>query len=207
MTTNTATAAAALGWMFTEWSSRGKPTVLGAASGAVAGLVAITPAAGFVTPMASIVIGAVAGIICYTACNLKSKLGYDDSLDVVGVHGVGGTWGALTTGLFATKLVNEAGGDGLLYGNPKQLWIQVVAVLVTWVLGFVMTVIILKVLDATMGLRVSDEDEMAGLDLSQHSETAYMLGGSASYGEYSMGGSAGGFDAMKPPDARPRPSR
>jgi Amt family ammonium transporter len=206
MTTTTAAAAAALGWMFTEWMSRGKPTVLGAASGAVAGLVAITPAAGFVTPMASIVIGAVAGIICYTACNLKSKLGYDDSLDVVGVHGVGGTWGALATGLFATKLVNEAGGDGLLYGNPKQLWIQFVAVVVTWILGFVMTMVILKVLDAVMGLRVSSEDEMAGLDLSQHSETAYMLGGSASYGEYSMGGSAGGFEGMKPAEAKPRPS-
>src|SRR6266404_1207161 len=135
MTTNTATAAAALGWMFTEWSSRGKPTVLGAASGAVAGLVAITPAAGYVTPMAAIVIGAVAGIICYSACNLKSKLGYDDSLDVVGVHGVGGTWGALATGVFATKLVNDADGDGLLYGNPKQLGVQLLAVLVTWVLG------------------------------------------------------------------------
>jgi len=206
MTTNTATAAAALGWMFTEWASRGKPTVLGAASGAVAGLVAITPAAGFVTPMASIVIGVVAGIICYTACNLKSKLGYDDSLDVVGVHGVGGTWGALATGVFATKLVNDAGGDGLLYGNPKQLWIQFVAVLVTWILGFVMTVVILKVLDGIMGLRVSDEDEMAGLDLSQHSETAYMLGGSASYGEYSMGGSAGGFEGVRPAEAKPRPS-
>jgi len=192
MTTNTATAAAALGWMFTEWSSRGKPTVLGAASGAVAGLVAITPAAGFVTPMAAILIGAVAGVICYTACNLKSRLGYDDSLDVVGVHGVGGTWGALATGVFATKLVNEGGGDGLLYGNPKQLWIQFVAVLVTWVLGFVMTTVILKVLDATMGLRVSDEDEMAGLDLSQHSETAYVLGGS-SYGEYSVGGGSSSY--------------
>ena len=172
----------------------------------MAGLVAITPAAGFVTPMASIVIGVVAGFICYTACNLKSKLGYDDSLDVVGVHGVGGTWGALATGIFATKLVNDAGGDGLLYGNPKQLWIQFVAVAVTWVLAFVMTMIILKVLDAIMGLRVSDEDEMAGLDLSQHSETAYMLGGSASYGEYSMGGSAGGFEGMKPAEAKPRPS-
>ena len=206
-TTNTATAAAALGWMFTEWSSRGKPTVLGAASGAVAGLVAITPAAGFVTPMAAIVIGAVAGFICYTACNLKSKLGYDDSLDVVGVHGVGGTWGALATGLFATKLVNDAGGDGLLYGNPKQLGVQIVAVLVTWVLGFVMTTVILKVLDATMGLRVTAEDEMAGLDLSQHSETAYALGGSAAYGEYSMGGSGhGAFESMKPAEAKARPS-
>jgi ammonium transporter, Amt family len=187
MTTNTATAAAALGWMFTEWSSRGKPTVLGAASGAVAGLVAITPAAGFVTPMASIVIGAVAGFICYSACNLKSKLGYDDSLDVVGVHGVGGTWGALATGIFATKLVNDAGGDGLLYGNPKQLWIQFIAVAVTWVLGFVMTTIILKVLDGIMGLRVTDEEEMAGLDLSQHSETAYTLGGPSAYGEARAG--------------------
>ncbi|MGH7386766.1 MAG: ammonium transporter, partial [Candidatus Rokuibacteriota bacterium] len=205
MATNTATAAAALGWMFTEWISRGKPTVLGAASGAVAGLVAITPAAGFVTPMASIVIGAVAGFICYTACNLKSRMGYDDSLDVVGVHGVGGTWGALATGIFATKLVNEAGGDGLLYGNPKQLWVQFLAVVVTLILGFVMTAVILKVLDAVMGLRVSDEDEMAGLDLSQHSETAYALGGAAAYGEYSMT-SGGAFESMKAAEAKPRPS-
>jgi Amt family ammonium transporter len=187
MTTNTATAAAALGWMFTEWSSRGKPTVLGAASGAVAGLVAITPAAGYVTPMAAIFIGAVAGFICYSACNLKSRLGYDDSLDVVGVHGVGGTWGALATGIFATKLVNDAGGDGLLYGNPKQLGIQFLAVLVTWVLGFVMTTVILKVLDGVMGLRVTDEEEAAGLDLSQHSETAYTLGGASAYSDARTG--------------------
>jgi Amt family ammonium transporter len=190
-TTNTATAAAALAWMFTEWSSRGKPTVLGAASGAVAGLVAVTPAAGFVTPMAAIVIGAVAGVLCYTACNLKSKLGYDDSLDVVGVHAVGGTWGALATGLFATKLVNDAGGNGLFYGDARQLGVQVMAVLVTWVLGLVMTTVILKVLDAIMGLRVSEQDEQAGLDLSQHSETAYVFGGS-SYGEFS-GSSSGAF--------------
>ena len=202
MTTNTAAAAAALGWMFTEWSSRGKPTVLGAASGAVAGLVGITPAAGFVTPMASIVIGAVAGVLCYAACNLKSKLGYDDSLDVVGVHGVGGTWGAIATGLFATKLVNDAGGDGLLYGNPKQLWVQIVAVIVTLVLGFIATTIILKVLDAVMGLRVSEEDEMAGLDLSQHSETAYTLGGS-SYSEYSTAGIAPSLgEPMRAAEAR-----
>jgi len=203
-TTNTATAAAALGWMLTEWNSRGKPTVLGAASGAVAGLVAITPAAGFVTPMASIFIGALAGVLCYTACNLKAKLGYDDSLDVVGVHGVGGTWGALATGLFATKLVNEAGGDGLFYGNPKQLWIQFLAVVVTWVLAFVMTAVILKVLDAMMGLRISEEDEQAGLDLSQHSETAYVLGGS-SYGEYSVGAGSGAFgEAMRAAEAKAR---
>ncbi len=203
-TTNTATAAAALGWMLTEWNSRGKPTVLGAASGAVAGLVAITPAAGFVTPMASIFIGALAGFLCYTACNLKAKLGYDDSLDVVGVHGVGGTWGALATGLFATKLVNDAGGDGLFYGNPKQLGIQFLAVVVTWVLAFVMTAVILKVLDAMMGLRISEEDEQAGLDLSQHSETAYVLGGS-SYGEYSVGAGSGAFgEAMRAAEAKAR---
>jgi Amt family ammonium transporter len=201
-TTNTATAAAALAWMFTEWASRGKPTVLGAASGAVAGLVAVTPAAGFVTPMASIVIGAVAGVICYTACNFKTKLGYDDSLDVVGVHGVGGSWGAIATGIFATKTVNDAGGDGLLYGNPKQLVIQLVAVVVTLLLGFIMTTIILKVLDAIMGLRVTEEDEMAGLDLSQHSETAYAIGGG---GEYSGGG--GGFEeAVRATQAKPRPA-
>jgi Amt family ammonium transporter len=205
-TTNTATAAAALAWMFTEWSSRGKPTVLGAASGAVAGLVAVTPAAGFVTPLASIVIGAVAGALCYTACNLKSRLGYDDSLDVVGVHAVGGTWGALATGLFATKMVNDAGGNGLFYGDPKQLWVQVMAVLVTWTLGLVMTTVILKVLDAIMGLRVSEQDELAGLDLSQHSETAYILGGS-SYGEFSAGGSSGAFaEAERAAEQRARSS-
>jgi Amt family ammonium transporter len=201
-TTNTATAAAALGWMFTEWSSRGKPTVLGAASGAVAGLVAITPAAGFVTPLAAILIGAVAGVVCYTACNLKARMGYDDSLDVVGVHGVGGSWGALATGIFATRSVNEAGGDGLLAGNPGQLLVQAVAVAVTIALGLVMTTIILKVLDGLMGLRVSEEEELAGLDLSQHSETAYALGG-GSYGEYSVG--SGAFqEAMRAAEAKAR---
>ena len=204
-TTNTATAAAALAWMLTEWTSRGKPTVLGAASGAVAGLVAVTPAAGFVTPMASIVIGAVAGALCYTACNLKSKLGYDDSLDVVGVHGVGGTWGALATGIFAAKFVNDGGADGLLHGNPRQLWVQVLAVLVTWALASVMTTIILKVLDAIMGLRVTEQDELAGLDLSQHSETAYVFGGS-SYGEFSSGSGGAFAEAMRAAEARARAS-
>src|SRR5919109_830980 len=133
--TNTAAAAAALSWMFSEWIIRGKPTVLGAASGAVAGLVGITPASGFVGPLAAIIIGAVAGFLCYNACNLKTRLGYDDSLDVVGVHGVGGTWGAIATGLFATKAINAAGADGLVYGNPAQLWNQLVAILATWVLA------------------------------------------------------------------------
>ncbi|PYN25181.1 MAG: ammonia channel protein [Candidatus Rokuibacteriota bacterium] len=199
--TNTGAAAAALGWMFTEWMSRGKPTVLGAASGAVAGLVAITPASGFVTPMASVIIGAVAGALCYAACNIKTKLGYDDSLDVVGVHGVGGTWGALATGLFATKAVNDGGGDGLFYGNPGQLWIQFVAVAATYVLAIVMTSIILKVVDAIVGLRVSAEDEVVGLDLSQHSETAYSAGGG--FGEF--GPTAGGAtEAVRGAEGKPR---
>ena len=193
--TNTATAAAALGWMFTEWVMRGKPTVLGAASGAVAGLVAITPASGFVNPLASIVIGAVAGFLCYNACNVKSKLGYDDSLDVVGVHGIGGTWGAIATGLFATKTINPDGADGLFYGNPGQMKAQIIAVVASWVLAFVGTVIILKVLDAIMGLRVPEEDEVAGLDLSQHSETAYAAGGG--YGEVGAG-HPGAFGEARP---------
>src|SRR5213593_2497022 len=191
--TNTG-AAAALGWMFTEWMSRGKPTVLGAASGAVAGLVAITPASGFVGPISSLIIGAVAGAVCYTACNLKGKLGYDDSLDVVGVHAVGGTWGALATGLFASKAINEGGDNGLFFGNPGQVWIQVVAVLATYVLAVVGTAIILKVVDALVGLRVSEEDEVAGLDLSQHSETAYAVGGGL--GEF--GGSGAAFGEARP---------
>jgi len=173
--THISTAAAALSWMITEWKHRGNPTVLGAASGAVAGLVAITPASGFVGPVSAIIIGLAGGVLCYGAINLKNKFGYDDSLDVVGIHGLGGTWGALATGLFATIAVNEAGKDGLFFGNPAQLWIQLVSVATTWVFAFVMTIIILKVLSATMGLKVSDEDEVRGLDVTQHSETAYNL--------------------------------
>jgi ammonium transporter, Amt family len=204
LATNTAAAAAALGWMFTEWMARGKPTVLGAASGAVAGLVAITPASGYVGPMSSLIIGAVAGALCYTACNFKSKLGYDDSLDVVGVHGVGGTWGALATGLFASKAVNDAGADGLFFGNPGQLWTQIVAILATYVLAIVATWVILKVVDVIVGLRVTDEDEVAGLDLSQHSETAYAFGG-GSYSEFSAGSGAFG-EAMRAAEAKARPA-
>jgi ammonium transporter, Amt family len=202
LATNTGAAAAALGWMFTEWMTRGKPTVLGAASGAVAGLVAITPASGYVGPVSSIIIGAIAGGLCYAACNFKSKLGYDDSLDVVGVHGVGGTWGAIATGLFASKAVNEAGGDGLFFGNPGQLWTQIVAIAATFALAIVATYVILKVVDALVGLRVSDEDEMAGLDLSQHSETAYSMGG-GQYGEFSS--TTGAFaETMRAAEAKPR---
>jgi len=173
--THLATAAAVLSWMFAEWSSRGKPTVLGAARGAVAGLVGITPASGFVGPMPAIIIGAGAGVFCYSACILKTRLGYDDSLDVVGVHGVGGTWGTLATGLFASKAINPDGADGLFFGNPGQLGIQAVAVLASWILAFVGTTILLKIVDALVGLRVSHEEEQTGIDLSQHDENAYAL--------------------------------
>jgi ammonium transporter, Amt family len=199
--TNTGAAAAALGWMFTEWATRGKPTVLGAASGAVAGLVAITPASGFVGPISALIIGAVAGALCYMACNLKTKFGYDDSLDVVGVHGVGGTWGALATGLFASKAINDAGGDGLFFGNPGQLWTQIVAVAATYVLAIVLTFVILKIVDVLVGLRVTEEDEVVGLDLSQHSETAYAFGGGA-YSE--MATSASGLSEATRAAAKPR---
>ena len=159
--------------MFTEWATGGKPTLLGAATGAVAGLVSITPAAGFVSPGSAIIIGAGGGILCYAACNLKARLGYDDSLDVVGVHGVGGIWGALATGLFASTLVNPGGANGLFFGNAGQLWIQFVGVVATMVFAFVGTMVILGILNATMGLRVSDDEEQMGLDLSQHEERGY----------------------------------
>ena len=175
VTTHVASATAALVWMFAEWIHHGKPTTLGAASGAVAGLVAITPAAGFVSPLSALAIGGLAGVICYIAVLAKTKLGYDDSLDVVGIHGVGGTWGALATGLFASTAVNPDGANGLFFGNPGQLWIQFVSVVVTCVFAFVLTAIILKVLDWTIGLRVSEEDEVRGLDVTQHSETGYSL--------------------------------
>ena len=173
--THLATCAATLAWVGTEWIVRGKPTTLGAASGAVAGLVAITPAAGYVGPMSAILIGIGAGVICYLAVLVKPRLGYDDSLDVVGVHCVGGIWGALATGLFASKLVNSAGADGLFYGNPGQFLIQVIAIVVTMVFSFVISYVLFKILDATMGLRVTPEDEVAGLDITEHQETGYSL--------------------------------
>ncbi len=173
--THLATCAATLSWLAAEWIHRGKPTTLGAASGAVAGLVAITPASGYVGPMSAIIIGLIAGVICYLAVLAKPRLGYDDSLDVVGVHCVGGVVGALATGLFASKLVNPDGANGLFFGNPAQFGIQAFAVLVTLVYAFVVSFILLKVLDAVMGLRVKPEEETTGLDISEHQEAGYTL--------------------------------
>jgi len=175
VTTNTATGAAAMSWLAVEWIQRGRPTALGAVSGAVAGLVAITPAAGFVGPLSSILIGIGAGVFCYIAVNLKQRLGYDDSLDVLGIHGVGGTWGALATGLFASTAINPAGKNGLFFGNPPLLGIQAIAVTATYVFVFVATLIILKIVDRMVGLRVDEEQELIGLDQSQHGESGYML--------------------------------
>ncbi len=175
VTTNTAAAMAALTWMTVSWLHKGSPSVLGAAIGAVAGLVAITPAAGFVTPMAAVLIGLGAGLLCYGAVQLKGFFGVDDALDVWACHGVGGIWGALATGIFATKTVNSAGADGLLYGNPAQLGIQFVAVLAVVLFTVVMTFVILKLVDMLIGLRVDAAEEAAGLDASQHGELAYQI--------------------------------
>ena len=171
--THVSSAVAALSWIFTEWAHRGKPTTLGAASGAVAGLVAITPASGFVGPLSAIIIGALAGIICYGGILIKSRLGYDDSLDVVGIHGLGGTWGALATGLFASTAINPDGAEGLFFGNPGQLWVQFISVIATMIFAFVMTYIILKLIDVLIGLRVTNEEEIQGLDVSLHDEAGY----------------------------------
>ena len=171
--THIASALGALSWVVMEWVHTGKPTTLGAASGAVAGLVAITPASGFVGPVSSIIIGGLAGMICYGGVLLKAKLGYDDSLDVVGIHGFGGTWGALATGLFASAMVNPDGADGLFFGNAAQLWIQFVSVVATMAFAFVMTFVILKVVDLTIGLRLTEEEERSGMDICLHNEAGY----------------------------------
>ena len=174
--TNTAAAAAALSWMFASWALTGKASVIGAAAGAVAGLVAITPASGFVEPWAAIVIGGVAGTLCYGAVRLRAASGLDDSLDVVGVHGVGGTWGALATGLFATASVSGlVDNEGLFYGNGEQVLHQLAAIGVVWVYSFGVTALILKALDLTIGLRVSEEEEDLGLDITQHGERGYVM--------------------------------
>ncbi len=175
VTTNTAAASAALSWSIAEWLHRRKPTALGTVSGAIAGLVAITPAAGFVTPLSAVLIGAGAGLFCYFAVTVKPKIGYDDSLDVLGIHGVGGLWGAIATGIFATTLVNPSGADGLIHGNLSLVMVQALASLATVVYSAVVSLLILKVVDWTVGLRVREEEEIQGLDLSQHGEEGYSL--------------------------------
>jgi ammonium transporter, Amt family len=186
--THFAAATAALGWAGAEWIRNGKPSVLGGISGAVAGLVAITPASGFVTPMAALLIGLIAGVFCFwMVAKVKAQFGYDDSLDAFGVHGAGGTIGALLTGVFAVSAVNPIFKDaqgktlasGLIEGNPHQMLNQLVGVLIAWGLAIVGTLIILKIVDATVGLRVSKEDEIEGLDLSQHGEEGYYWEASA----------------------------
>ncbi|MBI5574603.1 MAG: ammonium transporter [Elusimicrobia bacterium] len=174
--TNTAAAAAGLSWAILEWFINGKPTIFGTVTGAVAGLVAITPGAGFVGVMSAILIGFSASIICFIAVGLiKPKLGYDDSLDAFGVHGIGGIWGSLACGLFASKLINPAGANGLFFGNPKQFLVQLITVCITIVYTFAMTFIIFKLVDLTIGVRVTESDETMGLDLTQHREGAYTL--------------------------------
>ncbi len=184
VTTHFAAATAALGWLLIEWIKQGKPTVLGGISGAVAGLVGITPAAGFVTPMSALIIGFLAGVICFVAVTeVKKALGYDDSLDAFGIHGVGGLTGALLTGVFANSAINTVFKDGdgkalpsgLIEGNPKQLLNQLIASLIAIVLGMVATFILLKLIDVVIGVRVEGEDETLGLDLSQHGEEGYNL--------------------------------
>ncbi|MDO8562831.1 MAG: ammonium transporter, partial [Candidatus Limnocylindria bacterium] len=173
--TNTAAAMAALTWLTVSWIHKGAPSVLGAAAGAVAGLVAITPASGYVDVSASIVIGLGAGLICYFAIQVTRRLGVDDALDVFGVHGMGGTFGALATGVFASAAINPAVSGGLLEGNPAQLGIQAIAVAAVIGYSAIMTFVILKVLDLFVGLRVPEAEEVLGLDVSQHREAAYTI--------------------------------
>ncbi|PJN88538.1 ammonium transporter, partial [Bacillus sp. mrc49] len=173
---NTAVAAAAgiIGWLIVEYMANKKATLLGAVSGAISGLVAITPACGFVTPASSIIIGVVGGAVCFWGVFfLKNKLGYDDALDAFGLHGIGGTWGGIATGLFATTSVNEAGANGLFYGDFNLLWKQLVAIIATYIFVAVITYVLAKVINVFVPLRVSDEDESMGLDLTLHGEKAY----------------------------------
>ncbi|MFZ1981393.1 MAG: ammonium transporter [Smithella sp.] len=176
VTTNTATAAAGLAWALIEWWHNGTPTVLGVATGAVAGLVAITPACGFVNPMNAMFIGIIVALVCYIAVAvIKGKVGYDDSLDTFGVHGVGGTVGTIATGIFAEKAVNAAGNNGLLFGNMHQLLVQCIMWVVAVVFAVVMTYILYKIVDAVVGMRVEEKNEIIGLDLTQQSEAAYTV--------------------------------
>ncbi|MBU8852250.1 ammonium transporter [Bacillus sp. FJAT-26377] len=172
--TNTAAATGIIGWLVVEWIINKKPTLLGAVSGAIAGLVAITPACGFVTPFASIVIGFIGGAVCFWGIfSLKKKIGYDDALDAFGLHGIGGTWGGIATGLFATTSVNDAGANGLFYGDPSLLWKQLVAIVATYLFVGIATFIIVKVVGLILSLRATQEEETLGLDITLHGERAY----------------------------------
>ena len=173
VTTHTAAVSATLTWIIAEWVHRGKPTMFGAATGAIAGLATITPAAGFVGPMAALAIGVGAGLLCYTALNAKTRFRYDDSLDAFGVHGVGGTLGTVMAGLFATAAINPAGANGLFFGNAKQLAVQAEAVFLVAAYSFIVSLILFKVIDLVMGLRVNADMETEGLDISQHGEAGY----------------------------------
>ena len=173
--THTSAVSATLIWVVIEWLHRGKPTMFGAATGSIAGLATITPASGFVGPMSALFIGLLAGSICYIALNMKNRFGYDDSLDAFGVHGVGGIIGTLAVGLFAQKTINPASADGLFFGNSSVFVSQLIGISVTMVYSFVITAIMLKVIDKTIGLRVDDESEVLGLDLTQHGESGYTL--------------------------------
>jgi len=173
--THTAASAATIAWIVTEWLHRGKPTMFGAATGSIAGLATITPAAGFVGPFPALFIGVAAGIVCYFALNAKTKFGYDDSLDAFGVHGVGGMLGTLLVGIFASLAINAAGANGLFFGNAKQLFVQAGAVLLVAVYSFVASLIILKVIELVNGLRINSDHETEGLDLTQHGEAGYTL--------------------------------
>lgn len=172
--THLAATTGALGWIALEWKHRGKATTLGAASGAIAGLATVTPASGFIGPISACIVGLAAGICCYLGIMAKNRFGYDDSLDVVGIHGVGGILGLLGAGLFANHLVNPNGPDGLFFGNPAQLGIQCVAILVTVIYSFALSYIFLTIIDKIFVLRVPENDEISGLDLTQHDEKAYV---------------------------------
>jgi Amt family ammonium transporter len=171
--THAAAVAATMIWVVIEWLHRGKPTMFGAATGAIAGLATITPASGFVSPLSALVIGLLAGSVCYLSLNIKGKLGYDDSLDAFGVHGVGGILGTIGAGFLAEKVINPSGADGLLFGNLHQLFVQGIGVLAAVAYSFIVTFFLLKLIDLTLGLRISDEEEVLGLDLSQHEENGY----------------------------------
>jgi len=206
--TNTAAAAAGLAWVFIEWAHKGKPTVLGLVTGAVAGLVAITPASGYVGVGASLAIGTGASLICYLGVNrLKARFGYDDSLDVFGVHGLGGTWGAIATGIFASKSINPAGADGLIHGHPEQIVTQAMGVLAAWIVAGIGTLLVLSVVKLLTPLRVTTEEEITGLDLAVHGEEAYNLlapgmGGVATTGQLGQHRVADAWDDAQREESR-----